>query len=115
MSAFNLNNELCFFSGANAEATVTTQEMGDVSGGVVRTTSTYPVVDTDQVFVSYGLRFRRTDTVTWLPEQIPSSNTGRVRKNGRARFLRYKMRIPAGTDWHHIQALDAKTEPAGDR
>lgn len=115
MAAFNGANQLCFFSGDNLEATITTQEMGDASGGVVRTTSTYPVVDTDNVFVSIGLRFRRSDQVTWLPEQIPSTNTGRVRKNGRGRFLRYKIRIPAATSWNNIQAIDVNTAPAGER
>lgn len=115
MAGFNADNKLVFFSGQNLEATVTTQEMGDVAGSIVRTTSTYPVVDTDQVFVSIGLRFRRSDSVTWLSEQIPSTNTGRVRKNGRGRFLRYRMRIPAGVTWHHLQALDVSTAPAGDR
>lgn len=115
MAAFDSTHRLCFFSGQNMEATVTTQEMGDVSGGIVRTTSSYPVVDTDNVFVSVGLRFRRSDAVTWLPEQIPSANTGRVRKNGRARFHRFKVRIPANTDWQHIQAVDVNTAPAGER
>lgn len=122
MAAFDSSNTLCFFSGSTLEATITTQEMGDVSGGVVRTTSTYPVVDTSKALVSIGIRFRRNDPttgapapVTWLPEQIPSSNTGRVRKNARARFHRYKVRIPAGTDWNHCQGIDVATAPAGER
>lgn len=115
MAAFDTNRSLCFFSGENMEATITTQETGDVSGGVVRTTSTYPVVDTDNVYVSIGLRFRRTDVVTWLAEQYPSFNTGRIRKNGRGRFMRYRMRIPAGEHWTHAQAIDADTASAGER
>lgn len=115
MAGFNSSHELVFFAGQPLEATITTQETGDVSGGVVRSTSTYPIVDTDQVFVSIGIRFRRSDAVTWLPEQIPSTNTGRVRKNARGRFLRYKTRIPAGTDWHHAQGVDVATAPAGER
>lgn len=115
MAVFNNANQLCFFSGDNLESTITTQEIGDVSGGVVRTTSTYPVIDTSNVFVSIGIRFRRSDTTTWLPEQIPSTNTGRVRKNARARFHRYKMRVPAATNWTHAQAIDVTAAPAGER
>lgn len=117
MAAFNSSHELCFFSGDNLEATMTTQEMGDVSGGIVRTTSTYPVVDTSNVFVSIGIRFRRgqDEPATWLPEQIPSTNTGKVRKNARARFHRYKMRIPAATIWNHAQGIDVSAAPAGER
>lgn len=115
LAAFDSSNYMCFFSGDNLEAILTTQEMGDVSGGIVRTTSTYPIVDTDNVYVSMGLRFRRSDPVSWLPEQRPSSKTGRVRKNGRARFSRYKTRIPAGVIWSHAQGIDVATAQAGER
>ncbi len=115
MAVFDMNRQLSFFSGQNMEATVTTQETGDVAGGVVRTTSTYPVVDTDEVYVSIGLRLRRSDEVTWLTEQYPSFNTGRVRKTGRGRFMRYRMRIPAGAVWNYAQAIDIATQPAGER
>ena len=96
---------------------MTTPEMGETNGQVMRSTDTYPVVDTDQVFVSIGIRMRRTQQqpVTWMAEQSPSYNTGRVRKRSRARFHRFKMRIPAGETWNHIKGIDVDLSPAGER
>lgn len=117
LAAFDINNKLGAFSGDPLEATVTTPEMGETNGAVMRTSETGPVVDTDQVFVSIGIRMRRTpqQPVTWLPEQSPSYNTGRVRKRSRARFHRFKMRIPSGETWHHCKGIDVQLDPAGER
>lgn len=117
LAAFDPANRLGAFSGDPLEATVTTPEMGETNGQVMRSTSTYPVVDTDQVFVSIGVRMRRTpqQPVTWMAEQSPSYNTGRVRKRSRARFHRFKMRIPAGETWHHNKGIDVDLSPAGER
>lgn len=117
LAGFGADFKLGAFSGDSLEARVTTPEIGDTSGQVMRTTSIYPVVDTDSVFVSIGMRMRRTQTtaVAYLPEQIPSYNTGRVRKLSRARFHRFKLRVPAGETWNHIKGLDVETAPAGFR
>lgn len=117
LAAFDPSNRLGAFSGDPLEATVTTPEMGETNGQVMRSTSTYPVVDTDQVFVSIGIRMRRTpqQPVTWMAEQSPSYNTGRVRKRSRARFHRFKMRIPAGETWNHNKGIDVDLTPAGER
>lgn len=104
-----------FFSGQALEATITTQELGDTAGQLMRVNSIYPVVDTSSVFVSLGSRFRRSDNFVWTAEQAPSSNTGIVRKKARAKFHKAKVRIPAGTDWNHFQGVDADTSPAGFR
>jgi hypothetical protein len=113
LGAFDTANRLGSFLGDNLEATIVTQEFGDTAGGVTRTTRVYPVVNTDQVFVSIGNRFRRSDTATWMSEQSPSYNTGQVRKRSRSRFHRFKVRIPAGTQWAHFQGVDVDFTPAG--
>jgi hypothetical protein len=117
LAAFSTDNTLGAFSGDNLEATVTTQEVGDTNGQVMRTTETYPVVDTDNVFVSIGHRMRRSagTPVVWMSEQSPSYNTGIIRKRSRARFHRFKMRVPAGETWNHIKGIDVKSSPAGMR
>lgn len=115
LGAFDANNRLGAFLGNNLEAVITTQEFGDTAGGVTRTTRTYPVVDTSNVFVSIGHRFRRGDTVTWMSEQSPSYNTGQVRKRSRSRFHRFKVRIPTETEWSHMQGVDVDFVPAGSR
>lgn len=115
MAAFDTNNKLGFFSGDNAEAIITTQEMGDTSGQVLLIKECLPIVDTADVHVSIGSRFRRSDGVTWTQEATPSTNTGIVRKKSRARFHRFKLRIEAGATWTHAQAVDVKPQPMGMR
>lgn len=115
MAAIDANFKLGFFSGDKAEATLTTQELGDTSGMMTRITETMPMIDTNTVFVSFGTRNKRGDTVVWSAEASPSSNTGIVKKNSRARFTQLKARIPENSLWNHAQGLDIKTAPAGMR
>ncbi len=115
LGAFTTDYKIGAFSGANLEATVTTQEMGDTAGQVTRVSESTPVVDTITSFVSIGIRMRRGDNVTWLDEQQPSTNTGIVRKRARARFMRFKTRIPSATVWHNFKGIDVPTNPAGFR
>lgn len=117
LAGFDTSFKLGAFSGENLEAIVTTPEVGETNGVVMRTSSTQPIVDTDQVFVSIGVRMRRTQTepVTWLSEQSPSYNTGRVRKRSRARFHRFRVRIPAGETWNHLKGIDVESSEAGKR
>lgn len=115
LAAFSTANTLGTFTGTTAEARVSTQEIGSSEQAVSRTTATYPVVDCEDVWVSVGVRMRRSDTFTWLPEQTRSSNTGQVRKRSRARFHKLKMRIPAGAVWTMISGVDVETAGAGKR
>ncbi len=117
LGAFSTDFKLGSFSAAHMEATVTTQEFGATNGQVNRTGAVFPVVDTDQVFVTVGIRMRRNqyEPVHWLGEQTPSNNTGLVRKRSRARFHRFRMRIPAGETWSHVKGFDVNFIPAGFR
>lgn len=115
LGAFGTNNKLGAFLGESLEATIVTQEFGDTAGGVTRTTRVYPVVDAIDVLVSIGIRFRRNDPATWMTEQAQSYNTGQVRKRSRARFHRFMVRIPAGSQWGHFSGVDVDFAPAGNR
>lgn len=115
LAAFDSTYRLGFFNGQAKEATITTQEMGDTAGMVTRVSALMPVVDSDAVLVSIGARFRRGDSFVWSPEFAQSSNTGMARKNSRARYHRFKARIPAGEAWSHAQGIDIKSAPAGSR
>ena len=117
LAGFGADFSLGAFSGENLEAIVTTPEVGETNGQVMRTTSTYPVVDSENVFVSVGIRMRRNPSspTFWFPEQYPSFNTGRVRKVTRARFHRFKIRVPSGEVWSHVKGIDIDNAPAGFR
>lgn len=115
LGAFDSQYRLAAFQGPTLEATITTQEFGDPAGAIVRTTRVYTIVDCEDVFVSIGQRFRRSDSTTWLDEQYPSYNTGQVRKRSRSRFHRFKIRIPSGITWTHMQGVDTDFSQAGSR
>lgn len=115
LAAFSSDFRLGMFSGFNSEARISTQEIGASEQAISRTMSTYPVVDCEDVFVSIGVRMRRSDQFTWLPEQTRSKNTGQVRKRSRARFHKMKMRIPAGVVWTRVSGIDVDTMGAGKR
>lgn len=117
LAAFDTSFRLGSFSGQNVEATVTTPEVGATDGTITRTTSSYPVVDCDNVWVSIGVRMRRGEfePVTWLPEQTRSGNTGKIRKRSRARFHRMQIRIPEGENWTRLSGIDVDTSEAGSR
>jgi len=105
LAAFDSADMLSFFSGQPLEATITTQEAGDVTGNMTCIRSIYPVVE----------RTKRSDAVTYSQEYSPNSVTGRVDGLFASRFHRVKIRIPASTDWTEIQAVDADVIPAGKR
>jgi hypothetical protein len=115
MAAIDANNKLGFFSGENAEATITTQEMGSVDGTMTRLNEIMPVIDTQSALISIGARNRRSDSVVYSAERAQSSNTGIVHGRSRARYHTIKLRVPAETVWTHAQAINVNSEPAGIR
>jgi len=115
MAAIDTDYKLGFFSGMNAEAVITTQEMGDTAGQITLVKGVYPIVDTDQVSVAFGCRMRRNEVFVYAPERSPSSNTGFVHGRCRARFHRFKVRIPEATDWSKAQGIDVQSQAAGFR
>lgn len=115
IGAFSLENRLGAFSGPAMEATVVTQEVGNADGSLTRTSASNPIVDTANVWVSIGVRNRRSDAVTWLPEQTRSSNSDLVRKRSRARYHRMKVRVQAGAVWSRMSGVDVQADDAGKR
>jgi hypothetical protein len=117
MAAIDANNKLGFYSGQNAEATITTQEFGAMDGQLTRITEIVPAVDTQTLYVSIGARKLRsaTDVAVYTAEAPRSTNTGVVHKRSRARFTRIKVRIPDSTVWTKAQGVNHNGVPAGMR
>src|SRR4029079_2204865 len=82
MAAIDASNKLGFYSGDNAEATITTQEFGATDGSLTRISEASRVIDTQSALLSLGARMRRSpdDVVVWAAEGAQSANTGIVRK-----------------------------------
>jgi hypothetical protein len=108
---------LGFYSGDNAEATITTQEFGATDGSLTRISEAMPVIDTQSALLSLGARMRRSpdDVVVWTAEGAQSANTGIVRKRSRARYHSFRLRVPENVVWTHAQGVTHNGVPAGVR
>ena len=117
LGAFSENFSLGTFSGSPMEAAITTQELGATDGSVQRMENLLCLVDTDQVRLSIGVRFRRSERAAfvWSKECQVSNYTQRFHKRSRGRYHRFRMRIPAGVEWHHLKGFDVSFTSAGRR
>lgn len=115
LAAFNTSYELISFNGNASAATLTTQEMGDSGGRVTFIREIYPVVDTADLTIATGSRFRRSDNVSWSTERAPSAATGMVMGRSRGRFHRFRVTIASGALWTHAQGIDVTPQQAGTR
>lgn len=115
LGSFSTDYRLCSLTGPSLEAVVTTPELGDTAGSVQRLNTIYPITDTNTCFVSIGARFRRNvdEPVKWDDERPMSFNTGATRRRSRARFHKFRIRIPENEQWTHIKGLDVVFSPAG--
>ncbi|MBA9082668.1 MULTISPECIES: hypothetical protein [Bartonella] len=115
LGAFDQKGRLGSFSGEPMACVVTSQEMGQTSGIMTRVSNIMPQVNSTEFYVSVGMRLRQSieEKIVWFPERQPSSHTGQVRCRVRARFYRFKLRIPEGANWSHITGFDVALKSAG--
>ncbi|WP_336288149.1 MULTISPECIES: hypothetical protein [unclassified Bartonella] len=115
--AFDHQGRLGSFSGKPMACTVTSQEMGQTNGMITRVKNIMPQVNSAEFYLSVGIRLRQSleEKTVWLPEKQPSSNTGQIHYRVRARFYRFKLRIPEGVNWSHVTGFDVELKPAGMR
>ncbi|WP_102830576.1 hypothetical protein [Bartonella bovis] len=115
LGAFDQQGRLGSFSGEPMACVVTSQEMGQTSGMMTRVSNIMPQVNSTEFYVSVGMRLRQSieEKIVWFPERQPSSNTGQVHCRVRARFYRFKLRIPEGANWSHITGFDVALKSAG--
>lgn len=115
LAAFDSTFRLGFFNGTNKQATLTTQEQGDLSGSITLISSVYPVVDNDNCTIAIGSRFNRGQPVVWTSEVTPTSATGRADILNSARFQRTRVTIPAGETWTDAQGVEIAAKRVGRR
>jgi hypothetical protein len=63
--------------------------------------------------VSIGTRFSPQEAVAWGGEEL-IDDSGFAGNLAEARYLRAKLRIPAGTTWRYARAVQAEGQPAGE-
>ncbi|WP_455473946.1 hypothetical protein [Bartonella sp. B30(2025)] len=117
LGAFDNQGRLGSFSGKPMACIVTSQEMGQTSGMMTRIKNIFPRINSGEFYLSVGIRLRQSleEKTVWLPEKQPSYNTGKIHYRVRARFYRFKLRIPEGVNWSHITGFDVELKPAGMR
>ncbi|WP_260480143.1 hypothetical protein [Bartonella quintana] len=117
LGAFDHQGRLGSFSGPPMACVVTSQEMGQTNGMVTRVKNIMPQINSSEFYLSVGMRFRQAleEKTIWLPEKKPSHNTGQIHSRARARFYRFKLRIPEGMNWSHVTGFDVELKSAGTR
>ncbi|ENN94284.1 hypothetical protein [Bartonella vinsonii] len=117
LGAFDHQGRLGSFSGPPMACVVTSQEMGQTNGMITRVKNIMPQVNSPEFSLSVGMRLRQSleEETVWLPEKKPSHNTGQIHSRARARFYRFKLRIPEGMNWSHVTGFDVELKPAGMR
>ncbi|WP_019222655.1 hypothetical protein [Bartonella rattaustraliani] len=117
LGAVDHQGRLGAFSGPPMACVVTSQEMGQTNGMVTRVKNIMPQINGGVFYLSIGMRFRQSfdEKTVWLPEKKPSHNTGQIHSRARARFYRFKLRIPEGVNWTHVTGFDVELKPAGIR
>ncbi|WP_407965334.1 hypothetical protein [Bartonella sp. C271] len=117
LGAFDHEGRLGSFSGSPMACVITSQEMGQTNGMVTRVKNIMPQVNSNTFYLSIGMRFRQAfeEETVWLPERQPSTHTGQIHSRARARFYRFKLRIPEGVNWSHVTGFNVELKPAGMR
>ncbi|WP_336278488.1 hypothetical protein [Bartonella sp. CB175] len=117
LGAFDYQGRLGSFSGKPMACVLISQEMGQTNGMITRVKNIMPQVNSGEFYVSVGIRLRQSlqEKTIWLPEKQPSHNTGQIHYRVRARFYRFKLRIPEGVNWSHVTGFDVELKPAGMR
>ena len=98
IAQFNSSHVLGFFRGTNLEATIESAEQGtDDQRMTVR--GFRPVTDAATLYGSLLYRDTQQATAVYTNEVAISARTGRCDMMRDARYSRFKIRIPAGTNW----------------
>ena len=113
LSIFDTNHKLGFFTGANLEATlVSDEESGDGQRIFVR--GFRPITDAPTVYGAISARETLQATASYDTETLINA-IGFIPKRVSTRYARAKIRIPAGTVWTYAQSLESDAGPDGMR
>ncbi len=104
IAQFNSSNVLGFFNGTNLEATLESAEQGDDDTRVTLR-GFRPITDSPTLFGSVTYRDTQALAQNLGREVAMSTRTGRCDMMRDARYIRYKTRIPAGTNWSFIAGV----------
>ena len=107
---FDKDHRLGIGGGPAFAPTLETAEMQPNEGRRAWVTTVRPLIDGGIATVAVGHRERLTDPVTWeLPVSINAIGDCPQRATGR--YVRFRMAMPAGQGFRHLQGLDLSLKP----
>lgn len=108
LAMFSTNHSLGFFTGSNLEATIESAEQGtDVN--LIGVEGFKPITDATPCYGSISYRMTQQATSLSTTERLINSRTGSVDTHKTARYMRFRIRIPAGLTWTY--AAGVVTQP----
>jgi hypothetical protein len=106
-------HKIAFFTGDAVEATVETAEQSAIDKRLfVR--GGFPVTDADTLYASVGRRENMFATPSYTSETLINAQ-GYCPQRASTRHARFKMRVPAGTDWSFITGVQPDVVAEGRR
>jgi hypothetical protein len=114
LSAFNATHELCTFTGPAMAPALETSETQPVPGRRSWVTNTRPITDGGAASIAVGHRERTTDPVVY-EAAVPANVIGECPQRVTGRYIRYRMTLPAGETFSHIQGVDVAVRPNSTR
>lgn len=112
IAQFNGSHVLGFFNGTNLEATLESAEQG-ADGRRVTLRGFRPITDAATLYGSVTYRDTQALSSTSGNEVLMSARTGRCDMMRDARFIRYKNRIPASTNWTFTAGVEPDVMAGG--
>lgn len=111
-AGFNSDGTFGFFSGGAAAATLETANVQDASERSF-VNAVRPITDAAGVSVAVGARDSHSDTVTWGNASTANSRTGLCPARSSGRLHKYRMTIPADTEWTIAHGVEPVAVPEG--
>lgn len=112
LAQFNTDAKLGFFTGQNLEATIQTGEQGG-DGTALSVQGFKPITDAAAVYGAYTSRMTQRDVPVTSPENKMSIRTGRVNRQKESWYIRFQVRIPAGTPWTFFAGVEPDAGAGG--
>ena len=113
LSAVGSTSKMGFFEGSNLEAEMQTPEQ-DAQGQLVFCSGIRVITDCATAMVSLGSRMGPAGTVVYTDEAVVDS-TGWAPQLLESRYIRAKVRMPAGAIWSFAKGVQPDGIAAGDR
>jgi len=109
---FSLTHQQGFFRGPNLEAILETGEQG-TSGNEIHTNGFRPIMDAPAGYGSVSWRQNQKDLPTVGTESPLMARTGYINFRRESRYIRFRLRIPAGTAWTFCAGIEPEPKIEG--